>query len=493
MTVVGTFGMSLKSAYRTGPAMRGAVAAGALGLLLAGCQVDGSAYGPKHLQPLGYAIKAEMERKGMTAADPVLVRLFKEESELEIWKRTENGKYDLLKTYEICKWSGDLGPKFKEGDRQAPEGFYTIRPAQMNPKSSYHLSFNLGFPNAYDRSHGRTGSHLMVHGACSSRGCYAMEDEQIQEIYSLARESFRGGQRDFQVEAYPFRMTPENMARHADSEHMAFWKMIKEGYDHFEVTRLVPKVDVCGKKYVFNAELEDKGERFVADRQCPAYSVPEPIARAVAAKEQRDEVKLATLITEAKEKKEREERWKNGETPLAKIFNGGSVAASETAEGQPADVSLSYAGTPAPDAPVPQRNPARPLELKSSSDKTGFFSGLFKRETPPEAPQPDGAATLPASTGSNPDAAPAVPPLPPQANAASATSETPAAPDTSSADLPATQAQPQTSPDAVPNSVPGAVPVPQAAPRAAAEPEKGNLSAVSDVVSRWFGGSKKSD
>jgi len=66
----------------------------------------------------------------------------------------------------------------------------------------------------------------------------AMTDEQIAEIYSLGRESFFGGQKSFQFQAYPFRMTPINMAKHpVNNPNMAFWKMIKEGYDHFEVTR----------------------------------------------------------------------------------------------------------------------------------------------------------------------------------------------------------------------------------------------------------------
>ena len=81
------------------------------------------------------------------------------------------------------------GPNFKEGDRQAPEGFYNIRPHQMNPKSSYYLSFNMSFPNKFDRTRGRTGSNLMVHGACSSAGCYSMTDEQVLEIYAFAREA----------------------------------------------------------------------------------------------------------------------------------------------------------------------------------------------------------------------------------------------------------------------------------------------------------------
>ena len=172
----------------------------------------------------------------MDKESPILIRVFKEESELEVWKQDRTGRFALLKSYPICRWSGELGPKIKEGDRQAPEGFYTITPGQMNPNSAYYLSFDLGYPNAYDRSHGRTGAQLMVHGDCSSRGCYSMTDEQISEIYALGRDAFFGGQKSFQVQAYPFRMTPQNLAKHRNSPHLAFWKMLKKGNDHFEVS-----------------------------------------------------------------------------------------------------------------------------------------------------------------------------------------------------------------------------------------------------------------
>ncbi|MBV6657836.1 MAG: murein L,D-transpeptidase [Devosiaceae bacterium] len=244
--------------------------------LLAACQ---SEYMPKHLEPLPWRLVSKMEALGVSEASPVFMRIFKEESILEVWKETASGRYILLEEYEICTWSGALGPKFQEGDRQAPEGFYTVRPAQMNPNSSFYLSFNLGFPNAYDRSHGRTGSHLMVHGACSSAGCYAMTDEQIAEIYALARDAFEGGQRAFQVHAFPFRMTPENMARHADHEHFAFWQMLQEGYQHFEVTGFPPRVDVCDRRYIFNAEAAGQ---FAAAEQCPSYTTPPQISDAVA-------------------------------------------------------------------------------------------------------------------------------------------------------------------------------------------------------------------
>jgi murein L,D-transpeptidase YafK len=270
-----------------------ASAAIAAALALGGCETDGTSLNGRALAPLSEKMIAEFERKDMPKESPILVRVFKEEAELEVWKQDASGKFALLKTYPICRWSGELGPKIKQGDRQAPEGFYTITPGQMNPNSQYYLAFNLGYPNAFDRAHGRTGAHLMVHGDCSSAGCYSMTDEQIQEVYALGRESFFGGQRSFQVQAYPFRMTALNMARHRSNPHMAFWKMIKVGYDHFEVTRLEPKVDVCDKRYVFNASAASP---FEPAGHCPAYQVPQDIAAAVQDKQRRDEMQIADLI-----------------------------------------------------------------------------------------------------------------------------------------------------------------------------------------------------
>ena len=277
--------------------------AGLAALALASCTDLGSI--PKHLQPLSDATKLLIEKKGMEQKAPILVRIFKEESVLEVWKRQKvNGRYALLKSYDICKWSGKLGPKIREGDRQAPEGFYTITPALMNPNSNYHLSFNLGFPNTYDRSLGRTGTHLMVHGACSSAGCYSMTDEQIQEIYTLARLAFQGGQRDFQVQAFPFRMTPENMAKYRHDENFEFWRMLKEGYDHFEVLRQPPKIDVCSRRYVFNSVPQD-GVTFSPTGACPPMETPETIRVAVSEKAAKDEEKFAVIAARLDAKAEK--------------------------------------------------------------------------------------------------------------------------------------------------------------------------------------------
>ena len=273
---------------------------GVAALALAGCNDDRAS--TRHLAPIPPATLALMSGKGMTASDPILVRAYKKESELEVWKRGRDGEYALLKTYPICRWSGQLGPKVKEGDRQAPEGFYTVTPAQMNPNSSFHLSFDTGFPNAYDRAHGRSGSHLMVHGNCSSRGCYAMTDEAISEVYAVAREAFAGGQRGFQFQALPFRMTAENLAKHRADPHMPFWRNLKEGSDHFETLKDEPKVAVCGGRYTFG------------DGSC-APAVPQ----AVADKRRQDEQKVAELVSKG--------------TPAVKVVyaDGGQHASFQTA------------------------------------------------------------------------------------------------------------------------------------------------------------------
>jgi murein L,D-transpeptidase YafK len=380
----------------------------ATGVLLAGCNSDeiSLANNAKANQPVPPKLIADMTAKDMDLQSPMLVRLFKQEAELEVWKQDRSGRFALLKTYPICRWSGDLGPKVREGDRQAPEGFYSISPAQMNPQSAYYLSFNTGYPNAFDKALGRTGSQLMVHGDCSSRGCYAMTDEQIAEIYSLGRESFFGGQRAFQLQAYPFKMTPVNMAKHRNNPNMPFWKMIKEGWDHFEVSRQEPRVDFCEKKYVFDAIKAPNATRdpvFDASAKCPVYAIPDDIADAVREKQQQEAAETAKLISRG--------------TPVARTNTGidggmnrvfaaklpdGSTGLSEGGDGQglslaaltrapgtiPAHVNPPRGPVSSPDEPLaasmaaPAQAPAANTRVASAApaaQSEGFFSSLARK------------------------------------------------------------------------------------------------------------------
>ena len=278
-----------------------APAAVAAAIALAGCNGDTLSPTGRSLAPLSDQMITLLNEKHMDKTSPILLRIFKEESQLEVWKVNQDGQYALLKTYPICRWSGQLGPKKKEGDRQAPEGFYDITKAQMNPNSNYYLAFNTGYPNAFDRAWGRTGSELMVHGDCSSRGCYAMTDAQIQEIYALAREAFFGGQKAFQLQAFPFHMTALNMVKHRNNPSYAFWKQLKRGYDDFQATRQEPTVAVCEKHYVFDAVAREGATRplrFSPRGKCPQYRLDPTVASAVLDYRRQQQLKMAQYVAD---------------------------------------------------------------------------------------------------------------------------------------------------------------------------------------------------
>ena len=245
-------------------------------------------------QAIPAALVAEMSRKSMSASAPILVRIFKQESELEIWKRDRSGRYALLKAYPMCRWSGKLGPKKRDGDRQAPEGFYHVSAGMLNPNSQYYLSFNLGYPNTLEAALGYTGEALMVHGACSSSGCFALTDEGVAEIYAVVREALKGGQGSFQVQAFPFRMTPQNMAKNRNDPNFAFWSDLKLGYDIFEVTRRQPKVSYCAGRYVFDREFEGGEPRGPLTSCPPALNAADPL---VAGRQQSDRVAMDDLLS----------------------------------------------------------------------------------------------------------------------------------------------------------------------------------------------------
>ena len=338
-------------------------AALAAGSLLAGCNSDqvSLANNAKANQPVPPKLVAAMGEKNMDLQSPILIRLFKQEAELEVWKQDRNGQFGLLKTYPICRWSGDIGPKEREGDRQTPEGFYTITPELMNPNSSYYLAINTGFPNAFDKAHGRDGSFLMIHGDCSSSGCYAMTDEQVGEIYSLARDSFTGGRTSFQIQAYPFHMTPANLARHRTNPHMAFWKMIKVGYDYFETTHLEPKVDVCNRRYVFDAHAPPNSPGplvFNPTGPCPAFVVNPKAARLVQDKQRADEAEYARLVDE--------------DMPVAPVYTGLDGGMNEAFHTRFPTKVISFARAFPAASQLPQLPPARFIDTDGSLAKKMF-------------------------------------------------------------------------------------------------------------------------
>lgn len=215
------------------------------------CQVPSSAQSENAVKRNTPILENKLKGKGITLGSPIFIRIFKEESELELWVEGENG-YVLFKSYNVCSYSGELGPKTMQGDMQSPEGFYFVNGEKMNPWSNFHLSMNLGYPNRFDQLKGYTGSYLMIHGNCVSVGCYAMTDAGIEEIYTFAEKALNNGQSFFRVHIFPFRMTPGNMQIHRDNQWLSFWENIKSGYDWFEERRNPPNVEVKNGMYVFN-------------------------------------------------------------------------------------------------------------------------------------------------------------------------------------------------------------------------------------------------
>ncbi|MDK9698029.1 MAG: murein L,D-transpeptidase, partial [Siculibacillus sp.] len=369
------------------------------------CQDDmRSTLGPgKATRQLKPEVLALMESKGMRKDDPILVRAFKQEKTLEVWKRDKTGRFALLKSYPLCTTGGGPGPKIREGDKQSPEGFYTVTPSRMNPNSQYHLSYDVGYPNAFDRAWGRTGAAIMVHGGCTaSAGCFIGTDEQIEEIYALAREAFSGGQKSFQVQAFPFRMTAENLAKHRKSQNLAFWRNIKQGHDHFEVTKLEPKVDVCEKRYVFDAQPKDPtSTAFNPAGACPAFEVPDEITTRVAAKQSEDDKAFKVAVAElddadrkeaerlVAEKLEKSKPQKPSGTAIATWFGGGEEGAA--------------AVSPTPiDVPVPRASPMTATTRMALVDETAAapeasFTERFFSFGAPTTPEPTKSAAAPAA------------------------------------------------------------------------------------------------
>ncbi len=208
-----------------------------------------------------------LAERGLRLGQPVFIRIFKREYELELWMR-KGSAFELFETYPICTWSGKLGPKVRRGDYQAPEGFYTVSRAQLNPNSRWHRSFNLGYPNVLERAHGRTGDYLMVHGGCSSAGCYAMTDPVVDEIWRLVSAALRSGQRRFAVHVFPFRMNDATMRLHEGGEWDEFWRDLRPAQELFDATRTPPRIRVCNGRYASEAGAPGDDGSALVRRRC---------------------------------------------------------------------------------------------------------------------------------------------------------------------------------------------------------------------------------
>ena len=353
---------------------------------LAGCDQDAmDASGGRSIAPIPEKTIALMDQLGTTASASIIFRAYKKEAEFEIWKQKTDGQYALLKTYPMCRWSGQLGPKKREGDRQVPEGFYTITPGQMNPNSHYYLSFNVGYPNAYDRAFDRTGADIMVHGICSSAGCFSMTDAEIEEIYAIAREAFAGGQRAIQFQSYPFRMTSENLAKFRYDPNIAFWRQLKNGADHFEVTKAEVPVIVCDRHYVFGAKADGD---YSARGACPKLIRDDATEADVAAKAGKDDAQMAALV--AKGLKPIRLVYVDGGQNPAFANKGLDESDPEALAEGPREVVVDKKGKPLPPA----------VEVASADARAAAKAGKKAGKPAPAAQPVVAASAAPAQTAS---------------------------------------------------------------------------------------------
>jgi len=206
----------------------------------------------KAIERVTSTLVSALAEKDMRLGAPVFIQITKQPAELNVFVKGNDETFQLFRTYKICAYSGGLGPKKKQGDAKSPEGFYSVRPNQMNPTSSYHLSFNLGYPNAFDRAKGYTGDYLMVHGDCVSIGCYAMTDPVMDEIWTLMAAAFEGGQSEIGVHIFPFRMNWPLRAVLPNHPDRPFWSEIAPGWTAFAKTSIPPKITVASEQYVIS-------------------------------------------------------------------------------------------------------------------------------------------------------------------------------------------------------------------------------------------------
>jgi murein L,D-transpeptidase YafK len=202
----------------------------------------------------GAAIAEKFHAVGVDYPGEIFLRWLKREASLELWARNPKGRFRLVHGYSILASSGGPGPKRREGDRQAPEGFYEVE--RFNPKSKFHLSLGLNYPNAADlvlSDRENPGSDIFIHGSDVSTGCAPLGDDAIEEVYLAALDACALGQAHIAVHIFPGRMRGADWEAYAAAEIArrpelgAFWAQLRPGFEYFERHRQLPVVTVTAE------------------------------------------------------------------------------------------------------------------------------------------------------------------------------------------------------------------------------------------------------
>jgi murein L,D-transpeptidase YafK len=235
------------------------------------------------------------EKRGLKLGSPVFIRVYKQTSEMELWVE-KGSRYVLFKTFGICRWSGRLGPKYYEGDRQSPEGLYRITSRDLIVNARWDRAMNINYPNSFDVMNGRGGSSILIHGKCGSIGCFAIQDRNVEEVYAAVRAALEGGQAYIPVLSLPFRFSSLAPSRQDTLQMNEFWADLRRADLLFDRDRLPPSAWICDGRYYFADRRGDSHRHAVHLPGCRplggpfrgrvASSLPEKIEAANAAPEQ---------------------------------------------------------------------------------------------------------------------------------------------------------------------------------------------------------------
>jgi murein L,D-transpeptidase YafK len=230
--------------------------------------------------PYGKAVAAKaielskaFEEKGLKLGSPVFIRVYKQTSEMELWIE-KGSRYVLFKTYGICRWSGGLGPKYYEGDRQSPEGLYRITSADLIVNARWDRAMNINYPNSFDVMNGRSGSGILIHGKCGSIGCFAIQDRNVEEVYAAVREALKGGQAYIPVLSLPFRFASLAPSKQDTRQMSEFWSDLRRADLLFARDRLPPAAWICDGRYYFADRRGDSRRHTVHLPGCTPLGQP---------------------------------------------------------------------------------------------------------------------------------------------------------------------------------------------------------------------------
>jgi len=204
----------------------------------------------------------QFEARDLKLGSPIFIRVYKQTSEMELWVQ-QGPRFVLYKTYGICRWSGGLGPKFYEGDRQSPEGLYRITAADLIVNQRWDRAMEINYPNTFDVLNGRSGSHILIHGKCGSIGCFAIQDKNVEDVYGAVRAALRNGQAYIPVLSLPFRFGKLTPSKEQTLQLNEFWTDLRRADLLFERDRLPPVAYICDGRYYFSDRRGDSHRHVV--------------------------------------------------------------------------------------------------------------------------------------------------------------------------------------------------------------------------------------